>query len=695
ATTLKQYNLAGDQASHVADILSAAAGKALGSVEYLAQGLKFVGPVAASMGVSVVETAGALALFADQGLIGEQAGTSLRGVLSSLTSPSSQAAKEIERLNINLYDGQGGFIGLAGTAQRLADAYQGLDDRSRDASLGIIFGNQQVTAARVLFAAGGDEVAKYTREVNDAGYAARVAAERLNNLRGDLEKLSGALDTALIQTGSGANDVLRSITQSVTFLVDGVGNLPTPVLTAGLAVGTLTAAVALAGGTALIAIPRFAALKNALEDINVSARSTAVGVGLVGAAIGIATLVLSAFVAEQASSKARTDSFRESLDQTTGALTEYSREVAIKALEERGAFKDAERYGITQRELTDAVVEGGDALAAVQAKLDAYSEGLSGTQKRAAAVQVENGATTIAIRKTREELAAGVEEWKNSKAATDDNSEALADLRGEAEGAGEAVSDLADLIRGFADATLSTREAERQFQAAVDDATAALAQNGATLDINTEAGRANEKALDQIAKTSKDAAVAIYEQTGSQELATQAITDGRQALIDQLAAFGIVGPEAEAYADNLGLIPSNISTVVDLDTTTAQQNLDQFIRLNNGRSVRINGTVVNGPGVATGGYISGPGTGTSDSIPARLSNGEYVVKASAVRAVGVAYLDHINNQGMVPAYATGGYVTAPPAQVSSQHVTYEINALGVDPETVTQLLVQKMRVMVR
>ncbi len=46
---------------------------------------------------------------------------------------------------------------------------------------------------------------------------------------------------------------------------------------------------------------------------------------------------------------------------------------------------------------------------------------------------------------------------------------------------------------------------------------------------------------------------------------------------------------------------------------------------------------------ATGGLISGPGTDTSDSIPARLSNGEYVIRAAAVKRVGIGLLDAINN----------------------------------------------------
>ncbi len=59
-----------------------------------------------------------------------------------------------------------------------------------------------------------------------------------------------------------------------------------------------------------------------------------------------------------------------------------------------------------------------------------------------------------------------------------------------------------------------------------------------------------------------------------------------------------------------------------------------------------------GDGAATGGYITGPGTSTSDSIPARLSNGEYVLRAAAVKAIGVQNLHALNAQG----FARGGPV---------------------------------------
>ena len=58
-------------------------------------------------------------------------------------------------------------------------------------------------------------------------------------------------------------------------------------------------------------------------------------------------------------------------------------------------------------------------------------------------------------------------------------------------------------------------------------------------------------------------------------------------------------------------------------------------------------------GAATGGYITGPGTGTSDSIPAMLSNGEYVIRSAAVDRIGIGTLDAINS-GRVSHFAEGG-----------------------------------------
>lgn len=581
ATTLKQFGLAGSEAGHVADVLSAGAGKALGSVEDLAQGLKFVGPVAASMGVSLEETTGALALFADQGIIGEQAGTSLRGVLSSLTSPSSQAATEIERLGINLYGANGAFLGLENVAGKLSDAYTNLDDKSRDASLGVIFGNQQVTAARVLFQGGAEAVAKYTSEVDDAGYAARVAADRLDNLTGDVEKLGGAFDSALIKSGTGANEVLRQLVQSATFLVDAIGNAPQPVLDVSLAIGAAAAATALAGGAALVAVPKFIAFRTALTTSGISARSAAGAIGLASGAITAATIILAAFINEQAASSGRVDEFTESLDKATGATTKYTRELVVRKLQEKGAFADAANYGISQLELTDAVLLGGEALESVNEKLAATSEGLTGNQKRAATLRSEYGTTATTIRTTRDEIEAAGDALRNTEAATVDSTTAYKES---AERVAALRSNLSDLIatvneaNGVGQDIVTTNAAYQKSLADVNDYIK-QAQDGVegytlTFDANTAAGSANQAMLANQADDLLAAAEAQLVLDGDTNRYISTVAAGQATILAQAEALGATDEQLRFIRESVIAIPSEKAVAILIETTEAQRRLN-------------------------------------------------------------------------------------------------------------------------
>ena len=77
---------------------------------------------------------------------------------------------------------------------------------------------------------------------------------------------------------------------------------------------------------------------------------------------------------------------------------------------------------------------------------------------------------------------------------------------------------------------------------------------------------------------------------------------------------------------------------------------------------------------ASGGYVSGAGTGKSDSIPAMLSNGEYVINADAVRRVGVSALNRIN-QGTSVGFADGGSVGTPVTTAGTAPLNIHISAL--------------------
>lgn len=110
----------------------------------------------------------------------------------------------------------------------------------------------------------------------------------------------------------------------------------------------------------------------------------------------------------------------------------------------------------------------------------------------------------------------------------------------------------------------------------------------------------------------------------------------------------------------------------------------------------INMSAGGGKGFATGGYIRGAGTGTSDSIPAMLSNGEFVIKAASVKKYGINFLNAVNNgdfsriRARVPKFATGGAVDLARRGVSTGMSAFA-GKIGTNVSTTNHLNVALVR----
>lgn len=724
---LQQYNLDGSAATHVSDVLAAGAGKAMGSVEDLANGLKFVGPIANSMGISLEETTGVMAMFAQQGIIGEQAGTSLRGVIASLTSPSAQARGEIERLGLTLYDADENFLGMENAAGQLAEAYGSMGGASRDASMGIIFGRETVTAATALYQSGAAGVAEWTDAVDDTGYAAKVAADKLDNLKGDVEGLGGAFDTALISSGSAANDALRFIVQTATDLLDLFNDAPEWVQATALALGVVAGAAGLAGGAFFLLNPRIQQFKLSLSTMGPLAQRTGAMVssafGPVGIILAGATVALSVFASAQADAKAKVEAFSDTLNAQTGAVTSSTRDLITSQFAAKESFAWmsggsvydwAGKLGIGLDTVTDAAMGNADALAELDPIINVSSKSMD--EQRAAAeaaglswddyrAYADSIATTLtdtdsAIGKAREALLEKQEADKTAAAATEKHEAALGLLEGKAEDTGDAVDKLAEQIKGFGSAELDTRAAAREFEAALDDLQKSVKDNGATLDISTEKGRANESALDALAQKSKLAAAAIQSQTGDQKAATEKLEEGRDALIKSLEQFGITGDAAEAYADKLGLIPSNIEQIVKLQGVEDAQR--QLSDLTKDRTISLNvnartGAAINAiraAGLSTAGedrtnvgqFYNGGATGPGGKYEPKgiVHANEFVFTQEATSAIGVPNLYAMMHAATRGGYVGGGHVTDAPVRYATPSITMVAPAGGGRPISITQ-----------
>ncbi len=144
----------------------------------------------------------------------------------------------------------------------------------------------------------------------------------------------------------------------------------------------------------------------------------------------------------------------------------------------------------------------------------------------------------------------------------------------------------------------------------------------------------------------------ITQTTGSefdpQELVTD-LKDGIAKPMDEFSdkltgSFSTVSTSLDGFGDTLQNISSRMSSGGSSEMSDAQTAIGLLKNITS-----IAGAI---GGFSTGGYVRGPGTATSDSIPARLSDGEFVVNARATQAFGVHNLERINQFR----FANGGFV---------------------------------------
>lgn len=701
ATAMTQFKLKGSDVPHIADLLAAGAGKAAGEVSDMAQALNQSGLVAASMGMSIEETTGALAAFASAGLIGSDAGTSLKTMLQRLSNPAKEAANLMDDLGIKAYDSSGNFAGLESIAGQLKGKLSELSPAQRDAAMATIFGSDAVRAANVLYSQGAEGIAEWTKAVNDQGFAAETAAVKLDNLAGDLEGLGGAVESGLIQAGSGANDVLRGMVQGLTGVVNAVSKLPAPVIQGGMAIAGIGGAAALMAGGLVKAVTMVSEVRTSITTLSTAAKAAGVslkGLTLAAGGIGLilagAAIAFGAFANAQADSEARVTDFTSAIQGQTEAVNENSRAVAAKILQDRGAFDAARQLGLSLDTVTEASLGNASAMAlvesaiqrakvateeqrfAIAASVDEFNylaadlvEAGSAQAKLRDAISGTNGEFNTAVEKARqmEEATAG------AGGAAGAAAKKLGTLGDSAEEGADDFAKLTKQINDAASAMLQLSGSEMGLEAAIDDATASLKENGKTLDIGTAKGRANKAALDQIASAALALNGAQAKASKSAEVMDASTMRARTSFLKTAQQMGLNKLAAEQLADRYGLIPKTVATVVtapgatvsasqaaDLnkrlrglpDTTKAKivteanasgyeaamkmlRDADgkvatSYIRIMR-QTVSSNGGVIRGPvkALAGGGPVYGPGTTTSDSIPAMLSKREFVHQASA------------------------------------------------------------------
>lgn len=292
SNAMNQFNLTAEEVPKVADLIAGAANASAIDVGEFGMSLQQVGAVAHLAGLSLEDTAVAIAEMGNAGIKGSDAGTSLKTMLMNLVpvtdkqismfrklglitydaakahaglvkmglKPASSsykdvnaaAAKYVEAMNggkvgttknnkavQELLMGMGGlqnqFFDAQGNTKKLADIQDLLSESTKNmtkeqklAALEVMFGSDSIRAAAVMADAGAEGFNGMATAMGKVS-AADVAATRLDNLSGSVEQLKGSFETAMISIGQIFIPVARDIIDQVTSIINWFNDLPDPV----------------------------------------------------------------------------------------------------------------------------------------------------------------------------------------------------------------------------------------------------------------------------------------------------------------------------------------------------------------------------------------------------------------------------------------------------------------------------------
>ncbi|PNE50533.1 phage tail tape measure protein [Enterococcus avium] len=212
-----------------ANQLAGAANASATDVGELKFGLSMVSAVASGVGLSFNDTTDALAVFAQNGLKGSDAGTSLKTMLQNLQPQTDKAQAKMQELGLmteeganQFFDANGKIKSFADISQLLKDKLSGLTQQQQQQALKTMFGTDAVRAATIAMNEGADG-ANSMQEAISKVTAAEVAKEKLNNLKGAIEGLSGSFETLQIKVGTAVLPLLTTLVQAVDKFVDKLG----------------------------------------------------------------------------------------------------------------------------------------------------------------------------------------------------------------------------------------------------------------------------------------------------------------------------------------------------------------------------------------------------------------------------------------------------------------------------------------
>lgn len=329
---LSAFNMTAEDTGRMVDVLAYAQANANTTVDGLGQAFKNCAANCNAAGMDVETTSAAIAMMANQGLKGSEAGTALNAVMRDMTQRMEDGSIKIGDATVAVMDAQGNYRDFADILADVETATDGMGDAEKAAALQSTFTADSIKGLNLMLNAGSGELSSFRDDLYGcAGAAEDAAAAMTDNLQGDLAGMGSAFEELALKIYDGVQEPLRDAVQFVTGTV-------VPALTF-LVEHMDYVAVALGGVAAAVAAMNFGKVASALS---------AVPKLLAGFTGGPILLVVGALTALAAGAKWAYDNvqpFREAVDTLATTLQDALGPVVAQAADALGAVLPAAMEG--------------------------------------------------------------------------------------------------------------------------------------------------------------------------------------------------------------------------------------------------------------------------------------------------------------------------------------------------------------
>lgn len=553
-SVLRSFNIDASDTMRVSDVMAMSFTSSALNISRFAESMKYVAPVATSLGISLEETTAVLGELADRGLAGSLSGTALRNVMLRLAGPTSDAAKKLGGMSLQTHT-------LTEIFEKLRTMGIGAAEAQK------LFGLRSASAAAILINVGGPAIKEFTEKLeNAAGAAKEMADVKMGGWEGKIRRLSSAFESlqiSIFNALAGKGGAIDMLTEVIRLWDKWLNMLTTP----------LTPIMAVA------------------DEINQMQKK------LIGY--------------QQAHGKPAWKFWLSDISSEEMSDIEKYYAVRIRVAKETLARLIRESWGG-----------------------DGDGGGGGGTLPPITGGGLPEIIKTESMEDRLERLTKLT--WEYEKAAKKAREAAWFD------------EEEKERLARFNEKLKEVVKTEQQFADKMQLVKDVTAEFGFML------------------------GSAIFEGKEGLKEGLKNILMVLVSFLEKLYLASIAKASFDIIWGNWGSMAKLVGTIAMFEAAKGA--------ISSWSSGGVVSEAINGR-ISSGGMISGPGTGTSDSIFARISTGEAILNARAVRNLGADRINYINRSGELPGYAKGGI---PGARIENYvgDVYYNFNKTGTDPFTV-------------